>query len=1335
VTFLLKGAQTGASSLEDGMSRLVQGVLTSLKPRQRVFHSAVSLSLSVLLLSGCLTPLARAGASAQEGAGSSLQSQSEKDAQTLELGKPIERELKGGEVHYYKITLASGQYLRVVVEQRGVDVVVTLFGPDGKKIVEVDSPNGTQGPEPLSFVADTPGEYRVEVRSLEKDAAPGYYEAKIEELREAKTEDKTRIAAEKTFAEGELLRVQGTAESLQRAIKKYEEALGLWRSLKDRAGQAGTLNSLGVVYASIGENKKSLTCFEESLPLFQEVEDGLAEGDVLYNIGAVNFTLGDTKKSLDFLNRSLQRRRVLGNKAGEAQSLGKIGSIYSSLGEQQLALRYLEQALRYFRELSDRNGEAETLNNVGLVYNGLGENPRALQSLDDALRLFRAIGNRAGEATALNNMGKVHSDLGESQKVLEYYNQALPISRETGDRQGEATTLNNIGQTYSDLGEKQKALDYFGKVLSILRELGYRMGEARTLNNIGVVYNELGDRHKALDFHGQALLLARAIGDRGTEATMLINIGLIYSQIGEIHKALDYLTQALPISRALGDRRMEAVTLSNIGSAYAHVSELVKALDFYKQALSLDRTAGNRRGEAVTLNNIGQVFTDLGERQKAIDHFGQSLLIHRAVENRSGEATTLNNMAIVYGLQGEKQKALDTLNQALLIHRNVEDPQGEAAALANIGEFYALWGEKQSAFDYLSRALPIRQAVGDRIGEARTLYEMSKVVGEQGNLTRAREYVETAINIIESLRTKIASPEWRASYFASVQSHYRFYVDLLIRLHKSNPSEKHDAAALQASERARARSLLEMLAEARVDIREGVDAALLERERTLQQQLNSKADYQIRLLSGKRTEEQAAAVKKELETLRTEFQEVQAQIRAKSPRYAALTQPQPLSLKEIQEQVLDNDSLLLEYSLGEERSYLWAVTPTGMTSYDLPKRAEIEAAARRVYDLLTARNRREKFEAADEKRARVAKADAEYWEAASALSQMILGPVAEQLGKKRLLIVADGALQYVSFAALPAPWVSGLGTRGSESSKGESLAPNPEPLITNHEIVSLPSASVLAVLRGELAGRKPAPKTVAVLADPVFHKDDERLKKLVANRKTEVAKVEKKTDEQPRTTTGDEIRSLQFERSVRQVGMSEGELRIPRLPFTRQEAEGIVALARTGDGMKALDFQASRPTATSDQLSQYRIVHFATHGVLNSEQPELSGIVLSLVDENGKPQDGFLRAHEVYNLKLPAELVVLSGCKTGLGKEIKGEGLVGLTRGFMYAGAARVMVSLWDVSDVATSELMKRFYKAMLKDGERPAAALRAAQVSMLKEKRWQSPYFWAAFILQGEWK
>ena len=292
---------------------------------------------------------------------------------------------------------------------------------------------------------------------------------------------------------------------------------------------------------------------------------------------------------------------------------------------------------------------------------------------------------------------------------------------------------------------------------------------------------------------------------------------------------------------------------------------------------------------------------------------------------------------------------------------------------------------------------------------------------------------------------------------------------------------------------------------------------------------------------------------------------------------------------------------------------------------------------------------------------------------------MVLGPVASELGTKRLVVVADGALQYVPFGALQKPSVvSGQLSvaKNARTINGQLTVHTYRPFVVDHEIISLPSASALAVQRMGLANRKPRRNAVAVIGDPVFSIADERLK---ANVRT--------VEPSGAPTEGARTRIIEH------LTDDSGNLVIRRLPFTRQEAEQILAVAPRASNLKAIDFKANRATAIGGELSKYRYVHFATHGYLDSERPDLSAVVLSLVDEQGKPQDGFLRALEIYNLNLPAELVVLSACQTGLGKEIKGEGLVGLTRGFMYAGARRVVVSLWNVNDKATADLMTKFYR------------------------------------------
>jgi CHAT domain-containing protein/Tfp pilus assembly protein PilF len=1085
-----------------------------------------------------LSPLATQTGNSARGA-----AQSADEEISLEPGKPIERKLSGGGSHFYKITMTSGQYLRVTVNQQGIDALVALFTPDWKKIGEVDSEQATVGAESISAITEVAGAYRIEVRSTEKTAQTGRYKINIEELREATAEDKYRVDAESFFREAEQLR-QGTLEAKRKGVEKYSEALDLYR----RSG--------------------------------------------------------------------------------------------------------------------DRKWEAEILNNIGLVYYSLGEMQKALEKYNEALPLRRAVGDRRGEAITLNNIGLVYRSLGEMQKALERYNEALPLRRAVGDHRGEAITLNNIGLAYRLLGETQKALEKYNEALSIFQTVtvGDRAEQAVTLNNIGEVHRSLGEMQKALEKHNEALLLRRAVGDRSGESVTLNNIGAVYYSMGETQKALEKFNQALPIKRAVGDRRGEVATLNNVGSVYELLGEMRKALDNYNEALPITRALGDRRGEALTLNNIGLVYRSLGEMQKALEKYDEALPIFRAAGERSVMASTLNN----------------------------------------IGEVYQSLGETQKAIDKFEEALSLRRGVMDRNGEAVTLLRIAQVEQKRGNLTQARQTVEQAIGLIESIRTKTAGQDLRASYFAYRQEFFESYIDILMQMHKQNPTASYDALALAVSERARARSLLELLTEARADIRQGVDSSLLERERSVQQRLAAKATAQTNLLNRKHSPEQAAAAAKEIAAITDEYEELQVQIRARSPRYAALTQPQPMSLMEIQQQALDEDTLLLEYALGENRSYLWLVSQRSIDSYELPPRAEIEAAARRVYELGAARQKRG------------TPPDPQFIAQARTLSGMLLGPVASRLGGKRLVVVAPGALSYLPFAALPAP----------EDEKRP--AGDYEPLIAKHEVVSVPSASVLSIIRREKAGRQRAAKSVAILADPVFEESDPRLAS---------AKNGKSSGETPAAPGGADAELSGLTRAIRTMNFSDARAGFTRLAFTRQEAESIIALTPKGTGLKATDFNASRDLALSQQLSQYRILHFATHGLLNSERPELSGLVFSLIDQAGKPQDGFLRLHEIYNLQLNADLVVLSACETGLGKEIKGEGLIGLTRGFMYSGAPRVVASLWNVDDLATAELMKLFYQRMLKDGMPAGAALRAAQLELSGQKRWASPYFWAGFVLHGEWK
>jgi CHAT domain-containing protein len=495
-----------------------------------------------------------------------------------------------------------------------------------------------------------------------------------------------------------------------------------------------------------------------------------------------------------------------------------------------------------------------------------------------------------------------------------------------------------------------------------------------------------------------------------------------------------------------------------------------------------------------------------------------------------------------------------------------------------------------------------------------------------------------------------------------------------MRLDAVRPGQGFDRAALEASERARARTLLDVLRASGPGIRTALAPDLLARRRDLERRLALKADRRQTLLGSGRQAPELKVLEGDIERAAAELDLLDTEIRKQDPRYAGLVQAEAASAREIQA-LLDPGTLLLEYSLGRERSYVWAVGPESLRAFVLPGRAEIERAARALHEALS-----------------VPPGGGDRSRLGSDLGRMLLGPLASALGDRRLAVVADGALHYIPFEVLPEP--------GDPS----------RPLLFHHEIVALPSASALAASRRSLGLRAPAPRLAMVLADPVFSSGDSRVPR------------------HPRASAGGDAKSAG----------ARGDAAIPalgRLRFSRREAEEIAALAPPGALATELDFAASRDLLLSGRLRDYRYVHLATHGVFDTARPDLSGLVLSRVGPAGDPREGFVGLRDIYGLDLSADLVVLSGCQTALGREIRGEGLLGLTRGFLYAGAPRVVASLWWVDDRATAELMARFYRGLWRENLPPAAALRKARLSLAGEPRFRDPFYWGSFVLQGEWR
>lgn len=932
------------------------------------------------------------------------------------------------------------------------------------------------------------------------------------------------------------------------------------------------------------------------------------------------------------------------SEAGEMQSKGTARSLRQSIG------RY-EESFRIYQLVGDRARQSDALYYAGRSHHLLGEPEPSLNFNTRALATTS--GDRSREGFILDAIGSAHVGLGDDRKAFEFFNQSLAARRDARDQKWEAITLKHLGLISFDLGEYQKSLDHLNEALSLNRLTGNQQAEASCLGNIAAIYRAMSEGHSALEFYHQALSLNQRTGDRKREAALAQSIGVTYNDLGEYSRALEFFNRALIASRDGGNRRVEANVLNGLSQLYLKTDQPQKAMRMLRKAMNLRQSLGDLIGESVDCREIGKLCLDMGQWPMALRFFNRAIRLGRSAGNKSIEARTLNL----------------------------------------VGEAYYHLGETAKAEERFNTMLPLARDSGNRLLESSVLYNLARVERRRGNLDEARAHIEAALEIVNDLRTTFYSPDLRAVYFASVQNCYRFYIDLLMQMRGRD--DRLEALALEMSEQSRARSLLDLLNGARASLHRDIDPAMLERERELRLLLNGKIERQLRLLGGVSTAEQKAEVEGEIKQIAAEHKNLLARIRQQNPRYAELTQIRAHSIEEIQRLALDRETLLLEYSLGEERSYLWVVSQDSISSFELRPRAEIEAAARRFYSLLATRPRQSRLSATAR-------------EAATQFSRLLLGQAAHLLGSKRLLIVADGALHYISFAALADPATED--ERQKTKNKGRMTRGEYRPLVARHDIANLPSASTLVALRSETVKRRQPSKSVAVIADPVFDANDLRVRG---------ARNGSKSFEKP---------SYRALRSARRGAA------LSRLPFTREEAENITAAAPTDSSMKTLDFASNRAAVMSDSLAEYRFVHLATHGWLDASHPEMSGIVLSLVDERGEWQEGFLGLGDIYNLDLPVEMITLSACQTGLGREIRGEGIVGLTRGFMYAGARRVMASLWKVDDFATSQLMRRVYERILRRGETPASALASAQREMWQKPQWRHPYFWAAFALQGEW-
>jgi CHAT domain-containing protein/tetratricopeptide (TPR) repeat protein len=976
-------------------------------------------------------------------------------------------------------------------------------------------------------------------------------------------------------------------------------------------------------------------------------------------------------------------------------------------GSLREAIDHYEKAALLCTSISDFKNASEATLKAGDVYFLLSEYVQALKRYQNAEALAQESGDWLVQATALSQMGRLQSYLGNNDLAQKQLTQSLDLfKRYESNRTVSATNaygeaLSNLAEVSYSKGDFLNASKQLDNALKVFHD--DRKAEARVHLFKGYIAGSIGDTDKALVEISRALELYREINDKSGEGLALTAMGLWHSSTQDHSRALEINKEALQIFHAIGDQHSEAIALNAIGQAYQNLSEYANALSSFKNALTIFENTRTLDAASDTTCAIASTHYLSGNLDQALASYERCLQLSRTVGKHRIEAYALEGIASIYGAQGRQQLAVKQYQDLERFFKSIGDLRGQAMALNGRGDLLLRLGEKQKALDVFEQAFSLSEKMGDKGILIPTLYNLARANEALDLHETALSLIRTSFKLIEEIRANVASPDFRASYFSAVRKHYDSCIQILMQLHRLRPGEGFAAEAFAVSEQGRARLLLDLLSESRPNIHAGATKDLVDKEQTLRGLLRAQAEYQLNLsVSGKDSAE-LKDVADQIVQLRSEYQAVQAQLKEQNPRLFSFEQFAPVDLERIQKELQSSDTILLEYALGDDHSYLWAVTSNSSESYILPARREIEDAAREFFKLITARQGSDDQSEKDYQ-ANIAAADSRYSEKASNLSRMLLGPVIEKLGSRRIVVVPDGALQYIPFEALPTKFVQPTGPVEASTSF----------LIATNEVVMLPSASTLSAIRSA-QNRKGSPgKLVAIIADPVFSSSDNR----VTQEASRPAVAKAAADQNPAQAEQQTVKKL----------------RLARLAHASQEADAISAAAPWGTTLVAKGFDASRETVMSSEVSRAQIVHFATHGFLDTEHPELSALVLTMTDRNGAKTDGLMPLPDIYTLDLSADLIVLSACQTALGKDIKGEGLVGLTHSFLSAGAKSVAASLWKVDDRATAALMADFYVDMLQKGMTPAAALRSAKLKMMSQKQWNPPYYWAGFVLQGEY-
>jgi len=1018
----------------------------------------------------------------------------------------------------------------------------------------------------------------------------------------------------------------------------------------------------------------------------------------------------------------------------QLQNLLKAAKTAEQSGNLKEALSLSEAALELAEKDSDHANIIVFLNIIGIIHEAMVMPEKALPCHERALKLAREIKNSKAEQESLRYSALIQDHLGNKDKALEYLKQALKSARQTGDSGSECETLLNFGVVYMNSGLNRKAMQYFEQAFKLSKELGASDAITRSMVNLGAVYNKLGLTDKALSLLKEADKITRDNGDPEVSATILINLGSSYVNMDQYETARSYFMRALLLCRKTGDQKIERTVANNLGIIEMRLGHYESAMQNLQLAAALIRKVGGLREMAYVLLHMGLIHKILGQPDRALKLFILALKLFHDKKDIAGMSAVMSNIGVINKRKGDFEKALGCFKEALQYNEATGDIKGRSVILTNIGVIYDAQKKTQQAMESFKLALEIDNEIGDLRGaglihnnmglgflkqkeyiKAQKAYEDSlhkfEAAGADdllwhaysglGATAAARQrpdealaFYQKAFESIEALKTGLNVDPAKLSFMRDKFSVYDEAILFMTDCFRKTKDNNYAIRAFNIFERKQGRLFAEAIGRAGAVNFAGVP-----------DEIHKAYDNSVRRLKAYQATRNSEFRKARVDRLRRLDQLITDQnrkskalnerIKKDYPAFHALIHPQPVSLKTLQCDVLRADEMILIYAVMYDRIFLWAVSQDTFRIFTIDRGI-------RALDNDVIRFRQNVINLSEDtlRGTIIDRTGHTAFENGDGLSDLLLPE--ELLAKLRtmrmLYIVPTGPLYLLPFEALTLPQSGGTKRF----------------LIETHAVAYLSSASLLQILRRADDARKEHPQhPLLAFANPVYNAGS-----------TSTPKKRKKS--------GFIRTSLR-----KQLGNQ-----FTTLPETEWEVDAIKTILQAPDASTPLYLKESASRSTvlklhkQGHLKNYRYVIFACHSVLPGRVERVCQPSLVLSDPDPETGgDGFLTMTDVFDLRFNADLVVLAACETGRGGLVRGEGVMGLTRAFMYAGASSVAVTLWAVESASAGALNIALFKN-LAQGMTRAEALRHAKLGMIsgqEGERYRHPCFWAPLVLFGE--